>query len=368
MALKFIAGAGKKSVSAKDLLAQFQKDMGQEIGNYGGELVNRDRIPTGLFPLDLAIGGGIPRGKMTILYGAESSCKTNVAYKVIANHQLMWPELTCVFVDVENSFDPEWARRFGIDTEKLIVIHPDYAEQAVDIVEGFLGTDDIGLIVVDSLAALITTNEAESSAEKASVGGTGLVIGKLCRKANKEQIKATKRGLTPTLLYINQTRTKVGVMYGDPETMPGGNAPKFYTAMWIRFYGKNITDPKVSKVMPVLKEVKFTVKKWKVPILGASGVFEMMMMDRGDLKIGDTNDFNTISEYLKAFGLMDKGPKGKGWIIMGETYDTIQPFKDKVYGDPGFGQAVRQEIIGRMLADSNLMDESPKGNDDADDE
>jgi recombination protein RecA len=358
MALKFVKGAAKTTVSAKDLLAIYKKDMGDSIGSFGGYLVDRDRIPTGLFPLDLAIGGGFPRGKNTILFGPESSCKTNVALRAIANHQMLWPELTCIFVDIENSFDPDWARALGVDTDKLMVIVPDYAEQAIDIVEGFLGTEDCGLIVVDSLAAMLTTQEMESSAEKANVGGTGLAIGKLCRKVNHALQQSIKAGRQPTTIYINQTRMKVGVMYGDPEVMPGGNAPKFFASMIVRFYGKNIIDPKVSQVMPVAKEVKFVIKKWKVPILSASGMFEMMMQAHHGLAIGDTNDFNTISEHLKAFGMFEKTKKG--WMIMGSEYPTIQPFKDKVYGDRKFGAAVRGEIIGRMLNTGDLLEESPK--------
>jgi recombination protein RecA len=348
---------GKTTVTMADMLGQFQKDMGEDVGSFGGKLVDGERIPTGLFPLDLALGGGVPRGKCSIIYGPESSNKTNIVLKAIASHQMLWPEKTNVFVDIENSFDPAWAKQLGVDVDKLIVIKPSYGEQVVDMVESFLFAEDCGVVALDSLAALITTAEAEASAERANVGGSGLLTGKLVRKTTTALREAEKKGRSPTLIYINQTRFKVGVMYGDPETTPGGNAPKFQASMILRVYGKNEMDSAISKAMPVRKKVTFIVKKWKCPVLTASGVFEMATIPHKGLAIGQCDDFNTVSEYLKTFGLFEKDAK-KGWIIMGEHYETIAPFKEKIYADEKFGAAVRQEIIGRMLAAGQLLQES----------
>ena len=141
-------------------------------------------------------------------------------------------------------------------------------------------------------------------------------------------MQAEKRGRRPTVLYINQIRSKVGVVYGNPETMPGGNAPQFQSNMMLRVYGKNEMDTKISTTMPVIKDTKFVLSKWKCPMLNASGTFQMATLPHKGLKVGQCDDFNTVSEYLKAFGKFEKDEK-KGWVILDEHYDTIAPFKDR---------------------------------------
>lgn len=346
----------KKTASAADMLKTFQKDHGESVGSFGGQLIDSTRIPTGIFPLDLAMGGGFPRGKCSMIYGPESSGKTNLVLLAIAQHQRMFPDKVCVFIDAEQSLDPAWARLLGVDTDKLIVIRPSYAEQLVDMCESFLYTEDCGIVAVDSLAALVTTQEMESSAEKANVGGAGLVIGKLVRKTTLALGEAEKAGRFPSLFYINQIRTKIGVMFGNPETTPGGNAPNFQVGMKLRVYGKNVMDSKVSTVMPVLKETTFAIQKWKVPILGTSGKFSMVTLPHKGLKQGQCDDFNTVSEYLKTFGMFEKGPKDKGWNIVGDHYPTIAEFKEKLYNDHQFGGDIRAAIIERMLKEGSLLE------------
>jgi recombination protein RecA len=345
-----------KKASVDGLLTAFKKDSGDDIGTYGGELTNAPRLPTGLFPLDLALGGGFPMGKASIIWGPESSCKTNIALMAVAMHQRIYPEKKNVFFDIEHSFDPAWAAKLGVKVDDLIVMRPSYAEQMVDQVEGLLGAEDIGVIIIDSLAALVTTQESNSSAEKANVGGSGLVTGKLVRKTTAALAEAEKQGYRPTLFYINQIRFKIGVMFGDPETMPGGNAPKYQAAISLRVYGKNVKDTKISDSMPVAKEVSFVVKKWKCPIIGASGMFSMITMPHKGLSVGNTDDFNTISEYLKNFGHFEPNAKGKGYTILGDQYDKISDFKDRIYGQKAFGDEVRAAIISFVREQNGIGD------------
>ncbi len=345
---------GKSVNSMAGLLGVFQKDFGEDIGNFGGTLVNSDRLPTSIFPLDLALAGGLPHGKVSVIYGPESSSKTNIALMTIAAHQLMFPDKVCVFFDIENSFDPAWARLLGVDTTKLVVIRPSYGEQVVDMAESALYTDDCGIVVIDSLAALLTTSELQASAERSNVGGSTLLIGKLVRKTTLALSEADKKGRQPTLIYINQVRSKVGVVYGNPETMPGGNAPKFQANIILRVYGKNEMDTKVSSTMPVKKEVKFVISKWKCPILSAGGTFSMATLPHQGLKVGQCADFNTVSEYLKSFGQFEKDAK-KGWVILGQHYPVIDEFKTRLYNDPAFGADVRKQIIDKMAQGGDLL-------------
>ena len=354
-----IKKAGKTSNSMADLLGTFQKDHGEGIGSFGGALVQSDRIPTGLFELDLAMGGGFPRGKVSIVFGPESSGKTNISLLAIASHQRLWPDKVCAFIDIEHSFDPDWAGQLGVDCSKLLVINPSFAEQAVDIIETLLRADDCGLIVVDSLAAFVTTSEIESSADKAIVGGASLVIGKLTRRSTQALVEAEKAGRYPSMIYINQVTFKIGVMFGDPETTPGGNKPRHQSAMTVRLYGKNKLDPSVSKTMPVIKETTFIIRKWKCPILHASGSYEMVTYPHDGLTPGMAADFNAIAEYLKTWGEFKKDEK-KGWIILGQHYGVIEQFKTKVYQDKAFGNMVRQHVIGMFLNHGEVLEEGGK--------
>lgn len=341
-----VTKGGKSVGNMKEVLADFQKRYGAAAGNFGGLMPNAERVPTGLFPFDLATGGGLPRGRCTMVYGPEDSGKTSVVFATIAQHQRIWPELTCVYVAIE-PFDGPWAQKMGVDLSKLAVLYPSYAEEAVDMTEAALLADDAGLVAVDSLAAMITTAESEKSAEGATPGGSGLVTGKMVRKTTYALREAEKAGRSPTLLYINQVRHKIGVMYGSPETIPGGFAPLFQAQLRVRFYGKAIKDSKVSDKYPVRREVNFMLKKTKIPILADEGKFEMVTFPYDGLRIGETDDINTITNYLKEFGAMEKSKKG--WDILGVEYPTIQAFKDRVYTDRIFGAEIREALIQRML-------------------
>lgn len=341
--------------SALDVFKKAQKDKGKAIGNVGGVFNDVERIPTGLFPFDLATGGGLPRGRCSIIYGPESSGKTNLVLLAIANYQRMYPDHWCIFFDVENSYDPKWAGVLGVNDKRIIVINPSYAEEVVDLCEQFLFAPDTGIVAIDSLAAMVTSQELSSSAEKANVGGAGLVVGKLVRKTTHAMSEAWKLKQFPTLIYVNQTTFKIGVMFGDPETMPGGVKPRFQANLWVRLYGKNINDPKVSKTMPVIKDTSFIIKKWKVPILSASGKFEMVTYPHSGFKPGETKDWNSVSQYLKDFDCLEKN--GKGWEMLGEEYPTLEACKERIYTDKLFGMQVRQALIDRVMAKGELLAE-----------
>ncbi len=210
-----------------ELEKSFQKSYGQGIGGLGHQYADIERIPTGFYPFDKASAGGIPRGKITELYGVESSCKTNIAMRLIANAQKLWPEKKNVWFDVEASYDKKWAKKWGVDTDALYTFRPDYGESLVDMLEGCLSEPDCGLVVIDSLAAIVTTRELEQSAEKQDVGGSGMVISKMIRKTTAALTRAEKEGSFPTLLCINQTRTKIGVTFGNPECVHGDTCVNF---------------------------------------------------------------------------------------------------------------------------------------------
>jgi recombination protein RecA len=349
-------------VSVQSLVKQYQKDFGNESIKYGGNLVDSERIPTGVFPFDLMLGGGFPRSRVSILWGKESSNKTNLALMAIANHQRLWPLKTCVFVDVEHSFDPEWARQLGVDTESLVVAEAAFAEQLIDMIEGLLVAVDMGLMVIDSLAAMITTQEGEADASNNRPGGGSLIVGKLIRKVTIGLSEANKAKNYPTVIYINQTRQAIG-SYGNPDKMPGGNAPYFQANLIIKVIGKNIMDAKINKSLPVYKEVSAKIIKSKTPVLAQYSKFNMIMVAFGKFKVGDTDDWETIKGYLENLGHFGKKEKGVGYAMLGEEYATLKACEDKILDDREYGAEVRRELISALTDNKEMIiidDEKPE--------
>lgn len=336
--------------TAADILKKASKDFGNHIARVGGEhFIDTPRLPTGIFPLDLASGGGFPMGRVSVVYGPESSNKTNVVLKAIGLGQKLFPGKKAVFVDAEGGYDPIWAAILGVNTDELIVVHPEYAEQAVDIIEAFLYAEDVFVVALDSVAALSTQNEIESSAEKASVGGASLVIGKLFKKATVSFNRMRNQGfMPPAFIGINQIRHKIGVMYGDPETMPGGNALKFASSFTVRLYGKNVFDKKLSDTMPAFKETNVVIKKWKMPILSQSAVFNMQMLNIGDVPAGTVADWNTVSSYLKQLEYLSKNGT-KGWIMFGDEFPTLDACKEHLYGSVELLNEAKSQIIQELM-------------------
>ncbi len=337
----------------KEVLAKYKKSLGDTIGAFGGHEMSMERIPTGIFAFDLATGGGFPKGRCSCIFGPESSNKTNIALMAIASNQKINPKEINVYVAIE-PFDGVWAAKMGVDVEKLLVVYPSFAEEAIDMIEGFLLSEDCGIVVLDSIAAMITVQEADSDATKANPGAP-LIVGKLVRKTIFALREAEKVGRAPTLIYINQNRFKIGVMYGNPEEMPGGQAPRFQAALWVRVHGKNVIDSKVHSTLPVLKETNFTIKKFKVPITSASGVFQLVVHPHSNMAIGETADWSTIKAYLNDLGAMVKSPDGKGWLIIHQPYPTQEAFRKKVYEDKTFGRNVRLAIINKVMSTDGAL-------------
>lgn len=342
--------------SVKDIIATVQKSMGKQIITVGVDYDVVERIETGVFEFDLATGGGIPKGRITILWGEESSMKTTLALKAIASHQKKYPKESCVFIDVENSYDTAWGAKMGIDNDKLVYVLPDFAEQVVDIVQDILIADDVGVVVIDSLAALITNNEDISSADKAVVGGTGLVIGKLYRKATMSLSRAKRLNKFPTLIAINQVRQKIGVMYGDPSVMPGGNAFKFASSLTVKLRGKNIVDPKIDGKLSAFKQVFGTVQKWKVPITSQS--FEYLMAtvnnDEYGLNVGIVEDYKSVENHLIDMGLLGKTENGKMWHLFDSEFKTKTAIKKYLKEHPKEYADVKKYITDVLLQKTKI--------------
>ena len=217
----------ERSKALKLAIEKIEKDFGKgSIMKLGDKTtVNVDAIPTGALSLDVALGiGGIPRGRIIEIYGPESSGKTTLAQHIVAECQKKGG--IAAFVDAEHALDPEYARNLGVQVDDLLISQPDTGEQALDITEELVRSGAVDIVVVDSVAALVPKAEIEGSMEDQQMGLQARLMSKALRKLTGIIGKTNK-----TVIFINQLRMKIGVMYGNPETTTGGNALKYYASV-----------------------------------------------------------------------------------------------------------------------------------------
>ena len=210
-------------------LAGIEKQFGKGAVIRMGERASRDIqvIPTGCLDLDMALGvGGLPRGRVVEIYGPESSGKTTVALHVVAEAQKMGG--VAAFIDAEHALDPVYARKLGVDVDQLYVSQPDTGEQALEICEALVRSGAIDIVVIDSVAALVPKADIDGEMGDSFVGLQARLMSQALRKLTGIVNKTNS-----TCIFINQLREKVGVMYGNPETTPGGRALKFYASVRI---------------------------------------------------------------------------------------------------------------------------------------
>ena len=217
----------ERSKALKLAIEKIEKDFGKgAIMKLGDKAtVNVDAIPTGSLALDIALGiGGVPRGRIIEIYGPESSGKTTLAQHIVAECQKRGG--IAAYVDAEHALDPEYARNLGVQVDELLLSQPDTGEQALDITEELVRSGAVDVVVVDSVAALVPKAEIEGSMEDQQMGLQARLMSKALRKLTGIIGKTST-----TVIFINQLRMKIGVMYGNPETTTGGNALKYYASV-----------------------------------------------------------------------------------------------------------------------------------------
>jgi recombination protein RecA len=218
-----------EKLKALDLaLSQIEKDFGKEAIMRLGEKHSReqvDSIPTGALPLDIAIGiGGIPRGRIIEIYGPESSGKTTLALCMVAETQKLGG--IAAYIDAEHAMDPEYAKKIGVDIDNLLISQPDSGEQGLEIADKLIRSGAVDIIVVDSVAALVPKAEIEGEMGDSFIGLQARLMSQALRKLTSNISKSKT-----SIVFINQLRQKIGVMWGSPETTPGGLALKFYSSV-----------------------------------------------------------------------------------------------------------------------------------------
>ncbi|MBM01630.1 MAG: recombinase RecA [Chloroflexi bacterium] len=271
--------------SIEETLAGLEKTFGKGsimLMNDSGSSYDEGVIPTGSIVLDLALGiGGLPRGRIIEIFGAESAGKTTLALSAVAQAQKLGG--TAAYIDVEHALDPSYSQKIGIDLDRLLVSQPDSAEQALEITEYLVKSGNVDLVVVDSVAALVPTAEIEGQMGELQIGLQARLMSQALRK-----LTGTIRKTNSTAVFINQLREKVGVVFGNPETTPGGRALKFYSSVRIDLRRvepiKNGTDIVGNKVRARIVKNKMAppFRKAEIDIIFSEGISrESSIIDLG---------------------------------------------------------------------------------------
>lgn len=338
-----IENKGSRQEALEAALAQIEKTYGEgsvmRLGN--APAIEVEVIPTGSLSLDLALGtGGLPRGRIVEIYGPESSGKTTVSLHVVAEAQKKGGEVA--FIDAEHALDPIYARKLGVDIDRLIVAQPDTGEQALEIAEALARSGAIDVIVVDSVAALVPKAEIAGVMGDSHVGLHARLMSQALRKLTSVIHKSNT-----VAIFINQLREKVGVMYGNPEVTTGGRALKFYSSVRIDVRrveaikdGSNIignrTRAKVvkNKLAPPFKEAEFDI-----------------MFGEGISKEGNILDIGVQYDIVQ---------KGGAWYSY--NGDRIGQGRDKakeyLRQNPGIADTIYNQIMEKVALENAAKDEA----------
>jgi len=295
-----------------------------------GVIAAVESIPTGALSLDFALGiGGIPRGRVTEIYGPESSGKTTLCLHIIAEAQKMGG--LAAFIDAEHALDVNYAKRLGVDTANLLLSQPDYGEQALEITDTLVRSNALDIIVIDSVAALVPRSEIEGEMGDATMA----VQARLMSQALRKLTGAISKSKT-AVVFINQLRSKIGIMFGNPETTTGGNALKFYASLRLDIRRVaaikdgtdvvgNRTKVKIvkSKVAPPFKEVEFDI-----------------LYNEGISKSGD------LIDLAANFGILKKS--GSWFTYNEDRFQGREQLRQKMNESPELMKSLEKDVKAKL--------------------
>src|SRR3989449_1048813 len=341
-----------KAVKARDTalqgaLGQIERQFGKgtimRMGDDGFK-VRVEAIPTGALSLDLALGiGGVPRGRIIEIFGPESSGKTTLVYHIMAEAQRLGG--VCAFIDAEHAMDPLYAREIGVDIDELLVSQPDYGEQALEVADMLVRSGAVDVVAVDSVAALTPRAELEGQMGDQTVGVQARMMSQAMRK-----LTANLNRTQTLCVFVNQIREKVGVMFGSPETQPGGRALKFYSSQRLDIrrietlkdgteaVGNRVRVKVVkNKVAPPFRQAEFDIEFGRG--ISTSGCL---------IDYGIEHNIVTKSGSFFSYGEERLGQgRGNAKAFLDEHQDMAKEIEGKIYDALGIGRDLVKPIEGR---------------------
>lgn len=321
----------EKSKLQKTLEEISKKFKDESIRILGDEIIpTMDVISTGSLSIDKALGvGGLPKGRIIEIFGPESSGKTTVCLHVIAQAQKKLPEKACAIIDTEHALDMNYAKNLGVDVEKLVLSQPDYGEQALGVCEALIESDEFSVIVIDSVAALTPKAEIDGEMGTAVIGLHARLMSQALRK-----LTAKVASSKTILIFTNQLREKIGVMFGSPEVTTGGKALKFYASIRLDIRRKdqikngedvigNLTKVKIvkNKVAPPFKEALFNI-----------------IYNEGISSIDEIIDFSIENKSIVKAGAWYK--------LNDEKFQGLSNVKDYIKNNPNVFEDLKKKIYG----------------------
>ena len=327
--------ATDKKKALQTAISQIEKTFGKGTVMRLGDRpdMNVDAVPTGSLALDAALGiGGVPKGRIIEIYGPESSGKTTLALHILAEAQKMGGEVA--FVDAEHALDPVYAAALGVDTDNMLVSQPDTGEQALEITDALVRSGAVDAVVVDSVAALVPKQEIEGEMGDTFVGLQARLMSQALRK-----LAGTISKTNCVVIFINQLRMKIGVMYGNPETTTGGNALKFYSS--VRLDVRRVESIKEGGEV-IGNKTRVKVVKNKVAPPFREAVFDIMYGE-GISKWGELVDLAVQMDIVQKSG---------SWFSMGD--ERIGQGKDSVktylLANPHIAEQVEAQVREKLIA------------------
>lgn len=338
------APASDNKKALQTALAQIDKNFGKGTVMRLGDRpeMNVEAIPTGSLALDAALGiGGVPKGRIIEIYGPESSGKTTLALHILAEAQKRGGEVA--FVDAEHALDPVYAAALGVDTDNLLVSQPDTGEQALEITDALVRSGAVDAVVVDSVAALVPKQEIEGEMGDTFVGLQARLMSQALRK-----LAGTIAKTNCVVIFINQLRMKIGVMYGNPETTTGGNALKFYSS--VRLDVRRIESIKEGNNV-IGNKTRVKVVKNKVAPPFREAVFEILY-GKGISKWGELVDLAVQLDIIQKSG---------SWFSMGDERigQGANSVKDYLIANPDIAEKVEAEVRENLWKLNNGAPKAP---------
>lgn len=314
----------RTSIPVEPEKPEFNGELGAVIsqlvdsGKYGSapfkkassKAMDRRRQRTGVLTLDLCLGGGWNASSAGMLYGEKSSGKSTLALQSIAAIHQREDQAVAAWLDIEGTLDKAWARKLGVDLDRLVVVEPETGEHAVDLADAMLRSREVAACVTDSIAMLVPMKELDESAEQETMALQARLVGKYIRKTNNAILRERQRGHEPVLIHINQFRMKVGLVFGDPRVLPGGKALEFSTTQQVEVKNKEHTGKDDDKNDVVLfNEHNFKITKNKAGGPMKEGAFKLIRLSgHDDLPEAWIDQAKTIYKHGKNVGVIDGAP------------------------------------------------------------